>query len=267
MKMRVEFLLGIVLLAGCAVQKPMRFARAYDLNKPGIRIGAFADCDSEWISRKIFNKAEIVPFDDVERGCLSLLSERIDAFVYDEHILRYISWRYADRFRLMEPALDTEPSSVAVSDKLPGLRDELNAFIAEIRANGTYDDMFLRWCHDPERETDGQPDMPEISAPESPTRVLRVGTDCDELPNSFLDEDGHPTGFDVEFIRRFALKGNYRIELVVHPFTELIEEVARGELDCVVANLDKRPTQKGVLWTDPYIECDIVMMVKIPDEP
>lgn len=84
MKLRLEWLLiGSALLAGCAVQKPMRFARAYDLNKPGIRIGAFADCDSEWISRKIFNKAEIVPFDDVERGCLSLLSERIDAFVYD----------------------------------------------------------------------------------------------------------------------------------------------------------------------------------------
>ena len=258
---------ALALSVGCTAARPPRFARAYDLNLPGIRIGAFADCDSERISRKIFNKAEIVPIDDVERGCIMLLTERIDAFVYDEHLLRLISWRYPDRFRVMEPALDIEPAAIAVSDRRPDLRDELNAFIAEIRKSGLYDEMFLRWCHDPERKSEAADGMPAI--PEAPpsAKVLRIGTDCDEEPSSYLTEQGEPTGFDLEFIRRFAASRGYRVELVIRPFTELLEEVSNGTLDCAVANLDRNPERPHTLWTDAYFDCDVVMLVKIPDEP
>jgi len=267
--MNLKSVLTIALLAplvGCLGGRHSAFTHPYDLNKSCYRIGVLAESDGERIARKIFNQAEIVPYADIRDSALQLLTEKIDAIVYDEHVLRLAQWRYPERFEILEQPLDTDPSVIGVSDKRPDLLAKLNLFIADCRANGLYDDMFMRWCHDPNRDAARLPVYPK--APEMPkdAPVIRVGTDPIQVPNSFLDDDGNLRGYDVEFIRRFAVANGFNIQFELAPELELLGKIGRGELDVVVANLAKETFRKGILWTDGYLDADIMMMVKIPDE-
>lgn len=256
-----------LLLAGCANPRPSAFKHPYDLNNPRCRIGVLAESDGERIGRKIFNKAEIVPFDDIRNSALQLLSEKIDGIIYDEHVLRLAQWNYPDRFEILEQPLDTDPSVIGVSATRPDLLAKLNRFIADARESGLYDEMFLRWCHDPGRAAANLPVLPD--APEMPkdAPVIRVGTDPIQVPNSFFDDDGNLRGYDVEFIRRFAVANGFVIQFEFAPEQDLLEQLGRAELDVVVANLAREDFRGGILWTDGYLDSDIMMMVKIPDEP
>ena len=257
-------LLLVAAVCGCSPQAA-RFSRTYDLNSPKYTIGVQADCDSEYLTRKIYRDAKVKCFESLETAAKQLMAGKIDAIVYDEHVLRRLMWKYPNRFAFLSDPVDTDPSVVAVSPKRPELVEKLNAFIAQYRESGLYDDMFLRWCHDPERETDGVEDMPEIpSAPED-APVLRVGTDCDEEPNSYYDEKGRISGFDTEFCLRFGAAENVRIEFVCLSENEIYDALEKGELDFAADNFDYRPDMKKALYTNGYLDSDVVMMVRAED--
>jgi len=254
--------LATLLAAGCAHAPKPRFEDPYQLNRADCRIAVLADCDSETLSRKIFDKAEIVPFDHMRPAVWQLLAEKVDGLVFDEHVLRLVQWKYPDRFRILEQPIDTDPSVIGVAKGRPDVLDQLNRFIAEIRANGIYDEMFLRWCHDPERRPEDVPDLSQVVCRDPDAKVLRVGVDPVQEPNAYFDRRGRLVGYDIEFAYRFGRAAKYRIAFVEDAEGELLRMLAAGELDVVIANLGKDPSLSGVLWTDGYLDSDIMMMVK-----
>jgi len=257
----VSFLLSLLAL-GCANSPKPQFEDPYELNRPDCRIAVIADCDSEYLSRKIFNKAQIVPFDQYRPAVWQLMAEKVDGFVFDEHVLRLAQWQYPDRFRVLEQPIDTDPSVIAVAKGRPEVRDRLNRFIADIRANGVYDQMFLRWCHDPERRPDDSPDMSKLLCNDPQAQNLRIGVDPVQEPNAYYSKSGRLLGYDIEFAYRFGRAEKYRIEFVADEEQNLLKMLQEGELDVVISNLGKDASLSGVLWTDGYLDADIMMMVK-----
>jgi len=247
---------------GCSTAAKPRFEGPYDLNRADCRIAVMADCDSETISRRIFNRAEIVPFEEMRPAVWQLLAEKVDGLVFDEHVLRLIQWKYPDRFRILEDPIDTDPSVIAVSSRRPEVRDRLNAFIREFRASGLYDEMFLRWCHDPERRPEDVPDVSQVVCRDPKAEVLRVGVDPVQEPNAYFDRKGRLVGYDIEFAYRFGRAAKYRIAFTEDAEDELLRQLAAGELDVVIANLGKDPSLPNILWTDGYLDSDVKMLVK-----
>jgi len=266
MKIRLSCLCGTVLclavFAGCCHRSRPVVDDPYDLNRPGCRIGVYADCDSEFLSRKIFDKAEIVPFNQIRTAVWQLMAEKIDGFVFDEHVLRLAQWHYPGRFRLLEEPIDTDPSVIAVTKGRPEVRDRIDRFIDEIRASGVYDEMFLRWCHDPERRPEDVPAVDTVICKDPAAPRLRIGVDPIQEPNAYFDKAGRLVGYDIEFAYRFGRSAGYRIEFVEDDEAELLKQLEAGELDVVIANLGKDPSRKGILWTKGYLDSDIMMMVK-----
>jgi len=253
---------ALCLAVGC-VQAPKQAVRdPYELNRSGCRIGVIADCDSEFLSRKIFDKAEIVLFNHMRPAVWQLLSEKIDGLVFDEHVLRLAQWKYPDRFRILEEPIDTDPSVIGVTKKRPEVLSQLNRFIAEIRASGIYDEMFLRWCHDPERRPEDVPDLSKVICKDPAATVLRVGVDPIQEPNAYFDKKGRLVGYDIEFAYRFGRVAKYRIEFYQNCEKTLLEMLEKGELDVVISNLGKDPSRPNILWTEGYLDSDIMMMVK-----
>jgi len=253
---------AVLVLFGCTTDPKPRFEDPYDLNRADCRIAVMADCDSEYLSRRIYDKAEIVPFETMRPAVWQLLAEKVDGLVFDEHVLRLIQWKYPDRFRVLDEPLDTDPSVIAVSARRPEVRDRLNAFIRECRENGLYDEMFLRWCHDPERRPDDVPDLSQVICRDPAATVLRVGVDPVQEPNAYFDRKGRLVGYDIEFAYRFGRTAKYRIVFTEDSEQELLRQLAVGELDVVIANLGKDPSLPDILWTDGYLDSDIMMMVK-----
>lgn len=265
---RVKFVFGCLLLAaGCAsVSDPKpRFVYPKDLNREDCRIGVYADCDSEYLSRNVYDRAEIVPYEEMRDAVNQLLNERIDALVFDEHVLRLIQWHNPDRFRILERPLDTSPSVIAVSSRRPELVAALNRFIAGYRASGLYDEMFMRWCHDPERRPEDIPDISQVLCKDPSAKPLRIGVDPIQEPNAFFDRLGRLVGFDIEFAYRFGRAEKYLVSLVEDSEEELFKRLERGEIDVIICNLGRDDTRKDVLWTDGYLDSDVMVLVKERD--
>jgi len=255
--------IGLAVLAcGCAGPAKPRFEDPYQLNRSDCRIAVIADCDSETLSRKIFNQAEIVPFEQMRPAVWQLLSEKVDGLVFDEHVLRLIQWKYPGRFRILEQPIDTDPSVIAVAAGRPEVRDQINRFIAELRESGLYDEMFLRWCHDPDRRPEDAPDLSKVICHDSAAKPLRVGIDPVQEPNAYYASSGALLGYDIEFAYRFGGAAKYRIQFVADDETELLKMLQAGELDVVISNLGKEPSLANVLWTDGYLDADVMMLVK-----
>jgi len=255
-------LVALLLVVGC-VQAPKRTVEdPYELNRAGCRIGVLADCDSEFLSRKIFDKAEIVPFTEMRPAVWQLMAEKIDGFVFDEHVLRLIQWKYPDRFLILDEPIDTDPSVIGVAKCRPEVRDQLNRFIAELRSSGLYDEMFLRWCHDPARRPEDVPDLSQVICKDPSATVLRVGVDPVQEPNAYFDKKGRLVGYDIEFAYRFGRAAKYRIEFYQDCEKTLLEMLEKGELDVVISNLGKDLSRTGILWTEGYLDSDVMMMVK-----
>ena len=252
-------------IIGCGEER-YSFSRTYDLNDSKFTIGVRGDCDSEFLTRKIYRDAKICVIDSLDDAAKKLMAGKIDAIVYDEHVLRIVMWRYPDRFTILPDPVDTDPSVIAVSRGRKDLVKKLNRFIAEYKSNGVYNDMFLRWCHDPERGSTGMDVALKLPAVPDDAPLLRVGTDCDEEPNSFIDEKGRYAGFDIEFAMRFAVSEGMKAEIVCLPEADLREALKSGAIDIIVDNLDYRPDSRIAVYTDGYLDSDVVMMIRAEDE-
>jgi ABC-type amino acid transport substrate-binding protein len=61
---------------------------------------------------------------------------------------------------------------------------------------------------------------------------LKVGL-YDNAPYAFLDEGGHPRGFDIEILNKVAAHEGWWLEYVYDELTVLLEKSRRGEIDLI----------------------------------
>ena len=250
--------LSIAHLVGLsAYERPGEFNRPADLDREDCRIGVLSGYDSERVSGKVFPRAQLVGFREFDDAFMALLAGKIEAFVYNEHVLNVALRAYPHRLKVLDDPVASSPSVVLVSQKRPELAARLNAFIRNYRKCGVYDDMFARWCQSDEYVP--MPDVPEVA---KPVGVLRVGTSGTEEPSSFYDDSGRLTGFDIEFIRRFAQVMRLKPEIVCRPDDGILDELAAGELDVVVDDYNANEVEKGMLVSDGYFDSDMKVLVR-----
>ena len=159
--------------------------------------------------------------------------------------------------------LDTplgEPISVAIglsrASEVKGLREEFNAFLAEMQKNGTIADMQHRWVDTSDYT------MPDIPQPESPDRTIFIGTSGVSEPFSFY-VGNEVSGFDMELARRFALWANVKTKIQVYSYPGLIAAAESGKIDCIIANLNITEERAQVIdYTDPIYYFENAVLVR-----
>jgi polar amino acid transport system substrate-binding protein len=94
--------------------------------------------------------------------------------------------------------------------------------------------------------------------------VMRVGVTPAE-PFVSLNDDGDPTGVEVELVRGFADTLDARVEWVTGSESDLMEALAGGQLDVVIAGLTRQSEWRRVAaLTRPYLTTQVV--IAAPDE-
>jgi PAS domain S-box-containing protein len=97
----------------------------------------------------------------------------------------------------------------------------LNEGLALVIADGTYRHLHAKW----------------FAALELPTdRRLVIGGDYNYPPFEYLDEQGRPTGYNIELTRAIARETGLEIEIRLGPWAQIREQFDRGEID-VLAGL------------------------------
>ena len=266
MKVKKLLVVGVVaavvvavahLIGAGAYERPNEIGKVSELNRADCRVGVLAGYDSETISRNVFPQAQIVGFREFDDAFMALLAGRIEAFVYNEHVLNVALRAYPQRLRVLDESLSSSPAVVLVSKTRSELVPQLDAFIRNYRKSGFYDDMFARWC-----QSDVYVPMPKVPEAANPVGTLRVGTSGTEEPSSFHDDSGELAGFDIEFIRRFAQVSRLKLELVCRPDNVILDELAKGELDIVIDDYNANEVEPGMLASSGYFDSDMKVLVR-----
>ena len=126
------------------------------------------------------------------------------------------------------------------------LQQDFNAFLADIRADGTYQKIFDRWL-----KTD---DPAALPAPHQygTGELIRVATYPAMPPYNFI-YSGQPSGMEIDLLTEWANRRNYRLEFLMMDFASQIPALQTGKADIAMGSVAvTEERQKQVLFSDGY---------------
>ncbi len=238
---------------------------AIDLNAPDAVIAAEVGTTTESDARSAYPNAQIVYVNSATDGLLAVTSGKVDA--YAMNLTAYESSVESQRsdVTLHPDGVVGTGGDVAVGispvTELSNAAELINGFIAEIKADGTLDDMNRRW------ETEHDYTMPEIPVPENPDFTIRVGTTGAAEPYSFY-QDNELVGFDLELMYRFALWCNAELIIDVYDWYGIMPACTSGKVDYIMSNLFATEERREAMdFSDPYKTVRTVMVVANAEAP
>ena len=229
------------------------------LNQAGMKIGVGTGSASAEIAEKEFTNAEIVYFTENVSAYEAVAQGKADAYVFERAQIQLAIDSGLRGVHLLDENMD-ESIRVAVGispvSRIPDLKGKLNAFIAELKADGTLDDMYDRWVIRRE-ET-----MPEIAPAQDPAYKLTVATSGVVPPFSYYQGQSL-NGFDIELAFRFAAWLGAETTFQVYDYDAIIPAAVTGNVDCIMANLNITPEREEALpFSDVLYTAEIGILVR-----
>ncbi len=96
---------------------------------------------------------------------------------------------------------------------------------------------------------------------ESEVPVIRVGSDS-YPPYIYLDEDGNPTGIDVDLAKEAFSRMGYQTEIVFINWEQKKDLVESGEIDCIWGSFSMEGRLEDYRWAGSYMVSRQVVAVK-----
>lgn len=185
---------------------------------------------------------------------VALAQGKLDGILLDEPIARIYSAQKPNFAIWGDPIVGCSYAMV-LSQKQDDLCSAINQLLAELRQNGTLDQLASKWLGANEKEKVVD-DFPATG----PNGTLRIVMDPVLEPFSYI-KDGRPVGYDIEIIIRLAKKMGMGIEVMTVDFPALIPAVVSGKADIGIGGItvtDER--KKNVLFSDSYYEGGVVLL-------
>ncbi len=227
-------------------KKPVGMATLEDIADK--RIGVFTGTVHDVLVTKKYPSARIFRYDSSTDMITALSGDKIDVAMLDQITARLIMKRNTSLGVLSDDVL-TLPLGVGFNKNNPELRNEFNAFLKEIRSDGTYDKMFKRWFVD-----DAEEAVMPVFDHSTGGKKLMVGVNVNDLPYVAVMNNSY-VGFDIEMIQTFAARKNYQVEFVTMLFPSLIPALAAGKVNMVsdgIAITEERGKQ--IDFSDSYAD-------------
>jgi len=257
MKNKIKLLLILmiamtVILTGCSKREKITNISQLDGKEIAIPTGTVAD---KLVLTK-FPNAKFQYYNSVMDAFLAVKSGKADAAAYDEPIMRNIAAKN-EGLMVLPDMITTDRYGFAVQPGKKELKTTIDQVIAELKANGIYDEMLKRWL-----PKEGAPAaMPNIVLTGN-KGVLKFGTAAVTEPFSFIDGSQKVVGFDIELAMYIAQKLDMQIEVVKLDFGGMIPALTAGKVDMIGACItitDERA--KNVLFSEPYYNGGIAALV------
>jgi polar amino acid transport system substrate-binding protein len=148
-----------------------------------------------------------------------------------------------------------------ISKNNTALKEEFNAFLAELKSGGSYEAMYDRWCS-PSFDQDTAT-MPDINLEDNTGGTLTVAADYTTLPYDY-EQNGKPYGFEQELLMRFCEATNRKCKVVDMAFDAIIPYVVSGKADFGAACMSITDERlQSVDFTDPTHYEQTIFVYKI----
>ena len=219
------------------------------------RIGVLQASVQDLYASEHFPDARISRFLNQADTVTALRADKVDAVIAPYLQLREAQ-KLDDSLVFLPDKILSVPVGAAFHKENPELRDKFNAFLRQIQADGTLDDLLGRYWDDDNFA------MPEIAADTRNGKLNYGVTASIGLPFVSISA-GEFVGLEIELARRFA--ADLEMELVIRDieFTGLIASLATGKVDMIgggVAITEER--QRQVDFSDPVYEVYSVAMTR-----
>ncbi len=211
------------------------------------RIGVLLGSVHDVYAKEHFPTAVILQYKTFPDLVMAVRAAKIDAGLYTrETVVEMV--RDDNDLALLGGSVLSYPIGMGFRKGNDTLRNQFNAFLSQIKGDGTYDDIVNRWM------IAGSTDMPAMASPGA-DGVLVVGIVSDKgLPFTVV-KDGRPIGFDIELAERFAAYIGKTAEFSDMEFGSLIAAVASGKIDMISSTLMFTEERKERIdFSEPYHE-------------
>ncbi len=259
----IAILLGALCLWGCKDKENETITSIEQLNDPAYTIGVPEGGAGMYMAEKYLPEAEHKTFSGNASGYLAISQGKLDGFVYDRVMMEFAIASGLEDVKILDENLgESMDVAVGISPKsqIEDLKDKVNQFLAQAKAEGTLDEMYDRWVSRAEGT------MPEIAMPQTPDCKLRVGTTGMVQPFSYY-EGTTLTGYDVELIYRFGAWLNAEVEIKVYDYDGIIAAAQAGDIDCIMANLNAtEERRKHIEFSDCVYPSVTAVMVRAPQD-
>ncbi len=228
------------------------------LGEPGRKIGVPGDMLEFDTLKSDYPNAEVLVYNDYPAAYEEVAKGRLDAFVYARREMEFALANGTTGVRLLEENYSNNTVAVGISPKasVPDLKSKINAFLAKSKADGTLDDMYLRWV------IQADDAMPDIAMAEHPSMHLRIGTTGTVMPYSYY-VGTELRGYDIELAYRFASWIGADVEFRIYDFGGIVAAAQSGDVDCIMSNLYVTPeNSEAIPFSDPLFDVEITAMVR-----
>ncbi len=245
-----------VIMFGCTKQSE-KYISGLEMLKGGKVFAVPSGTAADQFVLKRFPDAKFEYYNTPIDCALAVQKGKADAAVYDKPVLLNIAAKNSD-LAVIEEVIATDQYGYAVQKENAALKKVIDDVLAEIKANGTYDDMMKRWF--PKK---GNPaPMPDIKF-DSTGGVLRLATSTGVEPMSFVNADRKIVGFDIEFASYIAQKLGKQLEVIDFEFGAMLPALIAGKVDMIGAGLSITAERaKQVLFSECYFPGGLSALVK-----
>ncbi|MCP3175682.1 MAG: transporter substrate-binding domain-containing protein [Desulfuromonadales bacterium] len=119
------------------------------LNDPKYKIASKLGTTGEFAAKETFPDAQYFSYETEQEAVMEVVSGKIDAFIYDSP---YNAVAFAEKGQgklvFLDEPFTEERIGWAVRKGNPKMLEFLNAFLAEIKTDGTYDKIYTKWFKD-----------------------------------------------------------------------------------------------------------------------
>ncbi len=219
-----------------------KFTTTDDLN--GTRIGVQLGTVYDRYATTTYPRATVVQFPTYQDMTLAVSAGKVDAGLSDVETLAELMLTNPALAPFGQP-LFSSPVGAGFAKTSTALRRDFNAFLAQIRANGVYDDMVNRWMKTHSRT---MPTLPTAA----PNGVLVVGLASGGFPFAAV-QNNELAGFDIELARRFGASLGKEVRFADQEFGGLIAALMSGKVDVIIADMYiTEERQKSIDFSDAY---------------
>lgn len=213
----------------------------------------------------VWDKTAIRDFPDSECKYFNLNSDmlinlqqgKVDTMFVDKTVYVNMRWENDSVDVLDEPVGQVENALIFAKENYDEkILSQVNEFIADSEKDGTLDYLFEKWFGDEEPE-----EHPDYNSLTGENGTIRVAVDNMMKPLSYIKNDTY-TGYEVDFLTRFAEKYGYRLEIEGMAFAAVLSSVSAGKYDIGGAGITITEERKeNVTFTDSHFQTDGVAVI------
>jgi len=245
-------LLSALILPGMAVAEA-EIRKIEDLS--GKKVGVLAGSVFDKVLLDRVPDAEPVYFSNYTDQIAAIKAGKIVAFMQDEPMGRYMC-NSMEGLSYLEEYFRAESYALALPMGSTELQAEVNRVLAELKADGTWEEIDNRWFGTDE-EAKQLPEL-EFSGEKG---TIRFATNSGSAPFAYL-KNGEIVGYDIEMAMHICSRLGYKLEITDSDFGGILPGLSSGRYDLAGACITVTEERKqSVLFADPSYTGGIVAMV------